>query len=209
MIMAQKDFWEAAWEKKKIKHPNKFARECYAQIRDKNFETLLDLGCGDGRDAAYFARKGFKVTAVDFSESGIRHLKQRIKEGKLSNITPLLKDIKKIKFKEKFDVIYAHLSLQYFDDARTTQIFNELFKILKKDGLIFIKCKSIEDDRYGVGKKVGEDTYLKGDHLRHFFTKEYMKEKLEPFKILRLRKTSSVYHQYKSSFIEAIARKQS
>ncbi len=44
----------------------------------------------------------------------------------------------------------------------------------------------------------------KKDHIRHFFSKNYMKEKLNKFKI---RKTSSIYHNYKSAFIEAVAKK--
>ena len=77
---------------------------------------------------------------------------------------------------------------------------------MKSGGIIFIKCKSVEDALYGQGEKVGEDMYKKG-HLRHFFSENYMKEKLRDFKILNVRKTSSVYHQYKSNFIEAVATK--
>jgi cyclopropane fatty-acyl-phospholipid synthase-like methyltransferase len=32
----------------------------------------LDLGCGDGRDAIFLAKKGFDVTAVDFSPTAIK-----------------------------------------------------------------------------------------------------------------------------------------
>jgi hypothetical protein len=77
---------------------------------------------------------------------------------------------------------------------------------LKKDGVIFIKCKSIEDALYGQGEKVGEDMYKQG-HLRHFFSEDYIKEKLSNFKILEAKKTSSVYHQYESNFIEAVGTK--
>jgi len=37
--------------------------------------------------------------------------------------------------------------------------------------------------------------------------KEYMREKLSKFEIIKIRKTSSIYHSYKSSFIEAVAKK--
>ena len=56
------------------------------------------------------------------------------------------------------------------------------------------------------GKKIAENMYEKG-HTRHFFSKEYMAEKLEKFKIIKIRKTSSVYHDDKSNFIEGIATK--
>lgn len=37
--------------------------------------TVLDLACGDGRNALYLAGQGFQVTAVDFSSSGLERLK--------------------------------------------------------------------------------------------------------------------------------------
>ena len=45
---------------------------------------------------------------------------------------------------------------------------DNLYKSLTDEGLIFIKCKSIDDDLYGKGEKIGEDLYNYG-HLRHFF----------------------------------------
>jgi tellurite methyltransferase len=38
--------------------------------------TVLDVACGDGRNAIYLARTGFDVTGVDFSAEGLRRLAQ-------------------------------------------------------------------------------------------------------------------------------------
>ncbi|GIW63517.1 MAG: hypothetical protein KatS3mg091_319 [Patescibacteria group bacterium] len=155
-----------------------FAKCGFKLIKAKNCRSLLDLGCGDGRDSIYFANKGLKVTAVDFSKSGIEKLKTR--QNRIKNrINCILKDIRNINFPENsFVVIYAHLSLHYFDDKTTSKIFDNLYKVLKKGGLIFVKCKSTDDALFGKGKKVGENMYKKG-HVQHFFTKEYMTEKLK------------------------------
>ena len=98
------------------------------------------------------------------------------------------------------------MSLQYFDDELTMEILNRLYKNLKPGGMIFIRCKSTDDNLFGQGKKIGCDMFLKG-HIRHFFSKKYMIEKLEQFNVLKIRKTSSNYHGYKSCFIEAVATK--
>jgi SAM-dependent methyltransferase len=37
----------------------------------------LDVGCGSGRDAVYLAKRGWRVTAVDFVEKALASAKQR------------------------------------------------------------------------------------------------------------------------------------
>ncbi|MEA2098227.1 MAG: class I SAM-dependent methyltransferase [Patescibacteria group bacterium] len=200
--MDQQKLWKMKWREAKIKPANTFARRSFSLISAKH-KTLLDLGCGLGRDAMYFARKNLKVTAVDFSDTGLDKISRNI-----DNLTVVNQKIDNLKFKaNSFDVIYTHLSLHYFDDQTTTQIFNKLYLISKQNGLIFIKCKSTDDDLFGKGKKIAPNMYYRNNHIRHFFTKEYMRDKLSKFEIIKIRKTSSVYHTYKSSFIEAVATK--
>lgn len=204
--MNEEEYWKTTWDNRELEEANDFARRSFSQIKDENFKTLLDLGCGDGRDSLFFASEGLNVTSVDFSESGIKKLNELSKEKGLS-INAIQTNIIKINFpNNSFDVIYAHLSIHYFNDEITTQIFEKLSRILKKGGLIFIKCKSVEDALYKKGEEIEKDMYKKG-HIRHFFSEEYMKEKLRNFKILSVRKTSSVYHQHKSNFIEAVGTK--
>ena len=196
------EYWDKLWTKQFHGPANNFALRAYKIIKAKNFSTLLDLGCGNGRDSIFFSRNGLKVTAIDFSSVAINKLK-------MDNpaIHWILGDIRNTEFKEKsFDVVFSHLSLQYFDDPTTNQILDNVYKILANNGLLFIKCKSVDDELYGQGEKVGEDMFWM-EHLRHFFSKDYMAKLLDKFKIIKITKTTSRYHGKKSSFIEAIASK--
>ena len=106
-------YWNKRWTELTIGPANSFAKRAYRLIKSRNLKTLLDLGAGNGRDSIYFAQKGLIVTAVEFSESGIEALGSR-------GITILKQDLQTLNFKpNNFDVIYAHLSLQYFDDSTT------------------------------------------------------------------------------------------
>ncbi len=202
-IKAAKTYWDKKWQGKPKMPVNDFARKCYDLIKNKGFKKLLDLGCGLGADSLYFAKKGFRVTALDCSKTALDRFKVLH-----PNIKYIQQDIGNLDLKnESFDIIYAHLSLHYFDDQTTTKIFNKIFAILKKGGYVFVKCKSIDDPLYGIGEKTGKDMYKykKESHTRHFFSEEYMKNKLKKFKITNIQKSSSVYADYRSNFIEAIA----
>ncbi len=198
--MNDKNYWSKKWGKSGTVKPNPFAIRAYRLLQKKRVRTMLDLGSGDGRDALYFANKGLSVYAVDFSKSGIEHLKRMD-----PSIHALTRDIRKLPFKKgSFDAVYAHLSLHYFSDKETREIFSAIRSMLKPGGLLFVKCKSTEDPLYGKGKKIGPDMYRKG-HTRHFFSKEYMNELLVSFASARIRKTSGTYSGSRSSFIEAVA----
>lgn len=194
--------WDKKWKGRDVESANNFAKRVYVFLKDKKLSTILDLGSGNGKDSIYFSKKGYNVTALDFSQEALSSIKKRAPE-----VECIKKDLTKINFKDNsFDVIYAHLSLHYFDDKTTKKIFGKIFKILKPNGYLFVKCKSTDDALYGLGEKIGPDMYEK-KHIRHFFSKEYMKEILSDFKIIKIRKTSSVYRHYKSSFIEAFVKK--
>ncbi|MBU0458809.1 class I SAM-dependent methyltransferase [Patescibacteria group bacterium] len=197
-----KSIWNSRYKKyKHYTHPHvDFTLKSYEYIKDIPNCRLLDIGCGDGRDSIFFAEKGIDVTAIDFAEEAIEQI-----NADHSSINARVMDITEMKFPDdSFDVVYAHLTLHYFDDETTEKIIKNIYRMLKKDGYFFIKCKSVKDSLYGKGEKVGEDMY-KSDHVRHFFSEEYMKEKLKNFEIVNLQSITRSYDDKTSSFVEAVA----
>lgn len=78
-----------------------------AQINLSKSRVLV-LGCGAGHDAAYLARQGHFVTAVDFSEEALK--KARSLYGNISNLTFVKADALKLppKMNASFDLIFEH-----------------------------------------------------------------------------------------------------
>lgn len=57
--------------------------ELVIQIRQMNFPrgtNVIEFGCGEGRDAIFLAKQGFKVAAVDVALSAVKRAKQRAVE---------------------------------------------------------------------------------------------------------------------------------
>ncbi len=52
---------------------------------------ILDIGCGSGRNALYFARQGFRITAMDYSENALAIFRTRIHEAKLADLISIVR----------------------------------------------------------------------------------------------------------------------
>lgn len=63
-----KEFWETVYAEKKVsKKESSFARFCLPLIRG----TLVDLGCGNGRDLYFFRDHGITAFGVDASNEDL------------------------------------------------------------------------------------------------------------------------------------------
>ncbi len=98
-------------------------------------QAILELGCGTGKNTAFFARIGQSVTAVDFSEGMIARAKAKIGETNVSfqtaNITC------EWPFEDQaFDFIACNLVLEHIADL--SFIFSEARRVLQSGGTFFI-----------------------------------------------------------------------
>jgi ubiquinone/menaquinone biosynthesis C-methylase UbiE len=212
MSFDQKKLWDKIYKEETF-HPlylreSKFAKECIKYL-PKN-SKILELGCGLGKDAIFFAKRGHFVVALDFSKEAIKKAKENAKKQKIKNIVFINRDIgKKFNFRDlSFDVVYANLSLHYFTEEITEKIFGEIARVLKKKGLFCAQCRSIKDPLYGKGELVEKNIYILNGHLRHFFCKKELKEKLKKkFKIKKLQTEKIKFKNEIWMFVKVIAEK--
>lgn len=200
------------WEKKHttadqlaLGGPTEFAKEV-EPLFPRNSKTL-ELGCGHGQDAFYFAQQGHEVAATDFSEAVIEKNQHR---HQLSNLTFGILDISRpFPFaNETFDVVYASHALHYFADATTKNIFKELARVLKPGGLLCFICKSTKDFYYGKGHEIEKDMYEFNTETKHFFSETYVRECLDgDFAIEKLESGAKTFYSYSAAYVKAVARK--
>ncbi len=117
--------------------PGSFLDELISLCPPAEDKTVLDIGCGEGKDAVYMARKGYKVSAFDLTENGIR--KTAALAGKRGvSINAYVDDINTFSTGEKFDIIYSTGTVQYLFEENKEDFFRKLGKITKKGGIVFI-----------------------------------------------------------------------
>ena len=64
--------------------PSNFGLDCYEEFKRNRVKRILELGCGQGRDAIFFASKGIDVVAIDLSQIAVDALSKMTKSWKSS-----------------------------------------------------------------------------------------------------------------------------
>lgn len=121
-------------------HRNEADANALVQLILKNVSldrnaSVLDLACGAGRHSILFAKRGFKVTAVDLSDNLLRVAKKSAEKNKV-NIDFLKSDLRQFAFCKSFDLIVnLFTSFGYFEcDAENLKLFETVNKYLSPSG---------------------------------------------------------------------------
>lgn len=83
---------------------------------------LLDLGCGEGRNAVYLAQQGFAVVGLDLSLPGLEKTRRYAAEAGVT-IETIGADIVTYELTEPYDVIFSTGTLHYLPPEVRVQRF--------------------------------------------------------------------------------------
>ncbi len=91
---------------------------------------ILDIGCGNGRDSIFLAKKGYEVVGIDITPKAIALAK---KNGlKTKNLKFIVADAEKLPFKDgSFDSVY---SAGVFHCTNLNKSLKEVVRVLKYGG---------------------------------------------------------------------------
>lgn len=143
--MSQQEFWNGKFSKADYFYGTK-ANEFLASNISllKNHKKLLCLGEGEGRNALFFAKNNFEVSAIDASNLGLEKLENRAKKEKL-DIKTVCMDLNDWIVLEKYDVIVASY-LHMFRNERE-ELFRKIENSLNSNGYFvgeFFSTKQLE-----------------------------------------------------------------
>lgn len=185
--------------------PSPLAELCLDKIEPGS--DILELGCGIGRDAIFFARHGNKVVATDGSDVVIDH---NLTKKVSSSLRFELLDMRDtLPYKDnQFDVVYSNLSLHYYSNEKTREIIQNIGRVLKNGGLFIFACKSY-DSLHNSGEELESNVVASPTGaILHFFTTDYVHTLLdECMNIEYLDEIEEEFNGRQSRIIRCIARK--
>ena len=125
-----------------------------SQLPQSDTQCILDVGCGSGRDANYFAKQGYDVTAIDASAELIQWAQRHHMSSKIDWHHLDFSGIEKQPWKNKFTGIWACASLLHVHFLELPFIINSLLETLADEGMMYLSFK------YGKVERVDEERFF-------------------------------------------------
>ena len=176
--------WDEYYKKDNIPdYPSPFAE--YVANKLSNQQTILEVGCGNGRDAKFLASQGHLVTGLDRSGEAIELCKKLYSVESLEFFFGTITDIAKIN-KKKYSLIYSRFVIHAMSLNEEIKTLNMSHKLLNKYGQFFVECRSINDPLSRKGDILSNTERIEG-HYRRFIILEEFKQRLVQvgFKIIK------------------------
>ena len=166
--------------------------------------TCLDLGCGIGQFSKWFMEHGYEVFSTDISNIAL----EKVKEFNNNVVNVDMRG--KLPFEDnKFDVVFANLSIHYFSDSDTKNLINEIKRILKSNGLFIGSVNGIQglEKIKATAQELDYHYYFNKDKYIRLFDVEDLKKYLDVFDIIKIEERETIRFEHQKNYIVFIAKK--
>ncbi|MEM8676769.1 MAG: methyltransferase domain-containing protein [Cyanobacteria bacterium P01_G01_bin.67] len=118
----------------------KWARSLVQNLNLNDYQSILDLGCGDGKITADFAASfpENRVVGVDSSPEMIAYAAKKYPPRLYPNLTFTCIDARSLDFDQEFDLVFSNATLHWIDDHQT--VLQGINSALKAKGRLIISC---------------------------------------------------------------------
>jgi len=131
--------WDADDYEKHSKSQQLWARELIQKLNISGDESILDIGCGDGKVTAEIASllNSGRITGIDSSPEMISLAKSNFPGTINKNIHFGIMDASSMSFTNEFDIVFSNAVLHWIQDHRP--VLKGIFSSLKKGGTALLQ----------------------------------------------------------------------
>jgi SAM-dependent methyltransferase len=155
-------------------------------------KKVLDLGCGEGADSAFFAQQGFIVTAIDKNQEHLSRLRKYQKNEGVEGLSILRRDAVTYHYpSNRFDLIVCLLVVCCMKRSAFDHVIDALKQSVRAGGIIVMSARNYLDPEFKTyrrsEKMVEKNTFRdKDDCCRYlyFVEKHRLRTAFKEFDIL-------------------------
>jgi SAM-dependent methyltransferase len=191
LLDAQRERWDGAFGDRPDRfgtEPSAAALAAAALFRAVGRRDLLELGAGQGRDALYFARSGFRVLALDYSRQAVDDLAGAAAAAGLQDVlTTLQHDVREPLPPpgDSMDACYSHmLYCMALTTPELEALTAEVRRVLRPGGLLVYTARHTGDPDAGKGTPRGDGMCESGGFIVHFFDRGLVERLARGFELL-------------------------
>ena len=164
-------YWKRFYKQHDPDSPSAFCDFVIKNFLSSN-DTVIELGCGNGRDAVALARQAHRYIGLDISPSATLAAHELLESCGLERQnfdfqTQSFAAVRRPSQIENRVLIYSRFSLHADSESAQTQLFENLSSCMEPGDLIMIETRTIHDELFGVGELVERNAYMT-DHYRRF-----------------------------------------
>ena len=193
ILNQQSQHWETNFSNKPEMfglEPSYPVKKALKIFKENNLTNVIELGAGLGRDSIYLGKNSINLTALDYSENGLKILDQKIKNENLSSSISTLKfDIRdNLPFENNsIDACYSHmLYCMAFTFDELIKLNNEIKRVLKPGGVNIYTARNTDDGDYKKGIHRGENLYEIDGFIIHFFSQKTIQNLMNGYENLSI-----------------------
>lgn len=167
------EYWQKKYDSNDIStEPSSFAKFVAEDIQLFQGLTIIDIGCGNCRDANYFQSLGHHIIGIDQCKKPSTCKISKYIEGDCTNIDgTILQDAQ---------IIYMRFFLHSITESKQNELFRHLRKNIKAGTLVYVEVRSIQDTLKNQGTLLSEKENFT-DHYRRYFSENDLKKCFEGF----------------------------
>ena len=149
--------------------PSQFAAFVAGEI-DRN-SSILDIGCGSGRDSFFFAANGIRTLGIDASEAAVRNCVITRDRFQIRNVQFLEASLSLLSVSGPVSV-YARFLLHAITEDEETMLLNLAVSICRSGGIFATEFRTIRD---------ASQVKVTPDHYRRFLDPLLFLQKVQRF----------------------------
>lgn len=138
-------------------HVIRFVKKNY---REPEKTTLLDFGCGAGRNTIALLNEHFKVVAIDYTDEAISITREKCRLSGYEETEIIRSSGMDVPIEaESVDGVIANGSLFYNSQDRIIDLLKEIKNVMKVGALIWADFRTVKDSLFGRGVRVSDNCF--------------------------------------------------